>query len=640
MSKINSIQQKSKKLHGDVYKKALLAMAALAALSVLIYSVSTAWYSNIAETKGMVIETDVWGFDGQVQVKEAAAPVAPGGIGFVNMQISNDSDQINTLYVSVDKSGMSEELQKRIYFYAPAATQVGKETVGKVYLSPYNSFAYTVMPKSTLLLSQEHTAATPVCYEWVYDMVGYYVYGTLSEARGSYTFTGRDSTLQPEYIRPVVYDFSKATFDENGNLLTVDGSTTTREFLNKLAETDGYDAIGDKEGDSNYYPVSVKTNADETKTGVWVYLCTRSEVEKATELDTRIGEYAYLVKNERKAEGYDDIKALKYNAQIHVTAQTLRTVETNVEDQESLLAALSDSGEAYQKICLTKDLEVTDALKIAENKKVVLDLNGKLILCSGTAASDPVLDIAPNSQVTVMNGTINGAGRETAVHVVGADVAFSEVTIQGRLLIDDSLSVNTQNKTSLVRLYRSELTADGADQVGIHVFGNGENSSQSTAVIVENSKIKASFIGICGNGSDAYYGTEIQIKDSSVSGTWAGIYQPQRSSRLTVFGGSVIEGFTAIAVKGGSVIVRDSTVRATAEPGAKGLIKNPTDAQLSKNGFIDTGAAVYVEANYAWADKIRVELTKSTISSRANEPVLVLGPQKEKITLTQVEVRQ
>ena len=642
MSKINSIQQKSEKLHGDVYKKALLAMAVLATLGVLIYSVSTAWYSNIAETKGMVIETDVWGFDGQVQVKEAAAPVAPGGIGFVNMQISNDSDQINTLYVSVDKSGMSEELQKRFYFYAPAATQVGEETVDKVYLSPYSSFAYTVMPKSTLLLSQEHTAATPVCYEWVYDMVGYYVYGTLSEAQDRYTFTGRDSTLQPEYIRPVVYDFSKATFDENGNLLTVDGSTTTREFLDKLAETDGYDAIGAKEGGSNYYPVSVKTNADGTKTGVWVYLCTRSEVEKATELDTRIGEYAYLVKNERSTEGYDDIKALKYNVQVHVTAQNLRTVETNVADQESLLAALSapDSGETYQKICLTKDLEVTDALKIAENKKVVLDLNGKLILCSGTAASDPVLDIAPNSQVTVMNGTINGAGRETAVHVVGADVAFSEVTIQGRLLIDDSLSVNTQNKTSLVRLYRSELTADGADQVGIHVFGNGENSSQSTAVIVENSKIEASLIGICGNGSDAYYGTDIQIKDSTISGTWAGIYQPQRGSRLTVFGGSVIEGFTAIAVKGGSVIVRDSAVRATAEPGAKDLLKNPTDAQMSKNGFVDTGAAVYVEANYNWADSIRVKINNSTVSSAVNTPVLVLGPQKDKVVLTQVDVKQ
>lgn len=642
MSKINSIQQKSKKLHGDVYKKALLAMAVLAALSVLIYSVSTAWYSNIAETKGMVIETDVWGFDGQVQVKEAAAPVAPGGIGFVNMQISNDSDQINTLYVSVDKSGMSEELQKRIYFYAPAATQVGKETVGKVYLSPYNSFAYTVMPKSTLLLSQEHTAATPVCYEWVYDMVGYYVYGTLAEKQGKYSFAGKDSASQPIYLRPVTYDFTKATFDDSGNLATVDGTTTTQEFLNTLAKKDGYEGLGTREGSSNYYPVSVKENGDGTKTGVWIYLCTQTEIEKATELDTRIGEYAYRVKNELSIEDYGDIKALKYNVQVHVTAQNLRTVETNVADQESLLAALSapDSGEAYQKICLTKDLEVTNALKIAENKKVVLDLNGKSILCSGTAASDPVLDIAPNSQVTVMNGTINGAGRETAVHVVGADAAFSEVTIQGRLLIDDSLSANTQNKTSLVRLYRSELTADGADQVGIHVFGNGGKSSQSTAVIVENSKIKASFIGICGNGSDAYYGTDIQIKDSSVSGKWAGIYQPQQKSKLSVFGNSMVEGITALAIKGGTVTVLDSTVQSTAESTTNGLIKNPTDTQLSKNGFVDTGAAVYVEANYAWADKIRVELTNSTISSQANTPVLVLGPQKEKVTLTQVEVRQ
>ena len=283
MSKINSIQQKSKKLHGDVYKKALLAMAVLAAMSVMIYSVSTAWYSNIAETKGMVIETDVWGFDGQVQVKEAAAPVAPGGIGFVNMQISNDSDQINTLYVSVDKSGMSEELQKRFYFYAPAATQVGEETVGKVYLSPYSSFAYTVMPKSTLLLSQEHTAATPVCYEWVYDMVGYYVYGTLAEKQGKYSFAGKDSASQPIYLRPVTYDFTKATFDDSGNLATVDGTTTTQEFLNTLAKKDGYEGLGTREGSSNYYPVSVKENGDGTKTGVWIYLCTQTEIEKATE---------------------------------------------------------------------------------------------------------------------------------------------------------------------------------------------------------------------------------------------------------------------------------------------------------------------------------------------------------------------
>ena len=58
MNRSNSTQRKSEKLHSAVYKKALLALAALATLGVLVYSVSTAWYSNVAETKGMIIETD------------------------------------------------------------------------------------------------------------------------------------------------------------------------------------------------------------------------------------------------------------------------------------------------------------------------------------------------------------------------------------------------------------------------------------------------------------------------------------------------------------------------------------------------------------------------------------------------------
>lgn len=640
MNRSNSTQQKSEKLHSAVYKKALLALATLATLGVLVYSVSTAWYSNVAETKGMIIETDTWGFDGQVQVREMADPISPGGSGYVDMQISNDSDEINMLYVTADKSEMSEELQKRIYFYVPSTSKINEETVDRVYLSPYNSFAYTVMPKSTLLLSKEHTAATPVCYEWVYDLEGYYVYGTLAEKQGKYSFAGKDSASQPIYLRPVTYDFTKATFDDSGNLATVDGTTTTQEFLNTLAKKDGYEGLGTREGSSNYYPVSVKENGDGTKTGVWIYLCTQTEIEKATELDTRIGEYAYRVKNELNTEDYGDIKALKYNVQLKVSAQNLRAVDTSVSNEADLLAALASTGEGdYQRIALTNDLELTDTLTIAEDRKVILDLNGKTVRAAA-GSKTPVLEAAPGSQVTVIDGTINGAGRETAVHVVGADAAFSEVTIQGRLLIDDSLSANTQNRTSLVRLYRSELTADGADQVGIHVFGNGGKSSQSTAVIVENSKIKASFIGICGNGSQNSYGTDIQVRNSTVSGKWAGIYQPQQKSKLSVFGNSTVEGITALAIKGGTVTVLDSTVQSTAESTINGLIKNPTDTQLSKNGFVDTGAAVYVEANYNWADSIRVKINNSTVSSAVNTPVLVLGPQKDKVVLTQVDVKQ
>ena len=196
----------------------------------------------------------------------------------------------------------------------------------------------------------------------------------------------------------------------------------------------------------------------------------------------------------------------------------------------------------------------------------------------------------------------------------------------------------TEKRTSLVRVYCSELVSDG--EAGIHVYGNGSENSQLTALIVENSKIQAAAIGICGNGSHNSYGTDIQVRNSTVSGKWAGIYQPQQKSKLSVFGNSTVEGITALAIKGGTVTVLDSTVQSTAESTTNGLIKNPTDTQLSKNGFVDTGAAVYVEANYNWADSIRVKINNSTVSSAVNTPVLVLGPQKDKVVLTQVDVKQ
>lgn len=644
MSTANRIKQTTEKLHSSVYKKALLALAALAALGVLIYSVSTAWYSNVAETKGMAFETDSWGFEGQVQVLNEDDPIAPGASGYISLQISNDSNQINRLYVGADKSGMSQEIQKRIYFYAPAATKVGDETVSRVYLSPYSSYSYTVMPKTTLLLTRDYTAATPVCYEWVYDLQGYYVYGTLTQTNEKYVLTGKDSTTAPVYIRPVTYDLTKATFDPtSGKLLTVDGTTTTRQFLDKLAQTDGYDdAIGTEVGNSGYYPVSVKANADGSQTGVWVYLCSQVEVQSATELDTRIGEYAALVKNEKNTKGYEDVQALKYDVRIQITAQNLRAVETNVTSQEALLSALSEVSEddSYQKISVMSDVELTAPLKVAENRNVVLELNGKTLTYKDTTGTEAALDIAPSSQVTVMNGTINATDGTDAVHAIGASVSFSDMTIRGRLLIDDSDESNSENMTSAVRLYNSNLVAADADKVGIHVFGNGIQNSQTTTLIVDSSTVEGGYMGICGNGSTAYYGTDIQINNSTVKGKWAGIYQPQRDSKLRIEGNSFVEGFTALAIKGGTVIVRDSTITATATSDASSLIKNPTDDQLSRNGFADTGAAVYVEANYAWADSIRVEIKNSSVHSRANTAVLILGPQKDKVILTQVDVRQ
>ena len=643
MSKAKS---EEKRIRGSMYRKALFAIAALAAMGVLVYSVCTAWYSNVAETNGMVFETESWGFDGQIQVEETGTALAPGTSAYANLQISNNSEQINTLSVGVDKSTMSEALQKRIYFYVPAQKESNGELQSRIYLSPYTAYSYQVMPKSTLLLTQEHTSGEPVCYEWVYDMEGYYVYGTLQDG----TLSGAAADESPVYLRPVTYDFTKATFSDSGKLLTVDGKTTVAAFLQKLSQTDGYqDDIGSEVGSTGYYPVSVTTNENGSQTGLWVYLCTKTEVEQATDLDTRIGNYAAL-----KAAGstidssYADIEALVYEVKLLVTSESLYTEDTVVSTPEQLTEALAAAAAAAAgtdetaclQVCLTSDLTLTSPLEVQGGVQVVLDLNGKNLTCSDSNAATPVLKAAPGSDVTVLDGTINGTGKTNAVYASGADVSLSEVTVKGRIRIEDSDSANTGNLVSTVRLSNCEVLADGTNQVGIQIYGNGIKNSQKTTLLVDHCNIESTYFGICTNGSESYDGTSIQVTASTVSGTWAGIYQPQRSGKLLVSENSTVQGFTGIAIKGGTATIRDSVVSGTAETGASGLVLHPTASQMSGSGFVDTGAGVYIEANYQWAEDIQVNIKDSTVSSKANdEAVLVAGPSADKVTLTQVNVK-
>ena len=191
-----------------VWKQALLVLAVLTVLGVLLYSLTAAWYSNVAETTEMVFETESWGFEGQVKVLSSDLQLAPGQNACAEISVTNDGRQINLITVSVDKSAMSPELQKRIYFYVPAAETRSGETVERVYLTPYGGYSYRVMPKSTLLLTANSAADAPVRCQWVYDLLGYYVYGTLNKDNTLLTAEDiaaakREDITAPAYIRPV-----------------------------------------------------------------------------------------------------------------------------------------------------------------------------------------------------------------------------------------------------------------------------------------------------------------------------------------------------------------------------------------------------------------------------------------------------
>lgn len=626
------LAERSRASFGKIWKQALFALAALATLGVLLYSLTTAWYTNVAETTELVFETESWGFEGQVKALDTGLLLAPGQSACAALSVTNDGEQINQITVTVDKSAMPEKLQKRVYFYVPAEAKESDKTADRVYLSTYGGYSYRVMPKSTLLLTADSAADAPVRCEWVYDVLGYYVYGTLD--KDGQLITGREDVEAPVYIRPVEYDYDTAIFQDD-KLLTV-GEVKVEDFVKELLAADGYkDAGKTKVGD--YYAVNTTGTSKTEQTGLWLYLCTQSEIDAATKLDTRIGTYRYLLeqKNEQgnaiplteeQTKEYEDVATLLDGAKatIQIAGQNLRTSIADVTEVKSLTAALTQG----ESVRLAGDMTLEEAVTIPADKDVIIDLNGKQLTTN--VVGQPVLKGAPGSSITVLNGTINGGSRDTAVQLVGSSAAFSGVTIQGRLLIDDKNESNENGTVSVVRLSNCTLKTVGNEQVGIHVFGNGAASSSRTVLLVEDCTIESTFAGILGNGSDDCYGTDIQVLNSTVKGKYAGIYQPQRGSRLLVQN-STVEGMTGIAVKGGTVTIRNCIVNGTAE---EGFLPTEDQVKASRNGWLDTGAGVYVEANYDWADEITLTITDSTISTKTlGVPnVLIVGEKADAVT--------
>lgn len=633
------LAERSRASFGKIWKQALFALAALATLGVLLYSLTTAWYTNVAETTELVFETESWGFKGQVKALDTGLLLAPGQSACAALSVTNDGEQINQITVTVDKSSMPEELQKRIYFYVPATVKQHEETVECVYLSPYGGYSYRVMPKSTLLLTANSAADAPVRCEWVYDLLGYYVYGTLDKDNKLITAEqikagNRTDVAAPVYIRPVEYDYDKAIFQDD-KLLTVDGDKVD-DFVKDLLAADGYKNADTITTVGDYYAVNTTGTSETEQTGLWLYLCTQPEIKAATELDTRIGTYRYLLEQkdeqdrsipltEEQTKEYEDVAALLCGAKatIQIAGQNLRTSIADVTEVKSLTAALKQG----ESVRLAGDMTLEEAVTIPADKDVIIDLNGKQLTTN--VVGQPVLKGAPGSSITVLNGTIDGGSRDTAVHLVGSSAAFSGVTIQGRLLIDDKNESNENGTVSVVRLSNCTLKTVGDEQVGVHVFGNGAASSSRTVLLVEDCTIESTFAGILGNGSDDCYGTDIQVLNSTVKGKYAGIYQPQRGSRLLVQN-STVEGMTGIAVKGGTVTIRNCIVNGTAE---KGFLPTEDQVKASRNGWLDTGAGVYVEANYDWAEEIAMTIAGSTISSAAkNLPgVLIVGEKADAV---------
>lgn len=564
-----------------IYKQAGLALTAILVTVALLFAMSTAWYSNVLEAGSLTFQAEKWELNADHVSSNGNVVAQPGARGILPVSYKNTSDSIVNAYVNVSKEQMEVPLQKRIYFYTETPYTVGSgenaENVARRYLTNSAAAPYTVLSMGQLTMSDDFcTVDTPIYWEWVYDLLGYYV-------RLEPTDDG--SVIEKEYLRPIVYDYDKATFDENGNLATVDGKHMDH-FLQDITAEDGYlnkfvesNITTDSKTGTKYYTVD---NDNQNTLGYYtaIRLLTKQEIAEANLWDT-----------EHAGASFNNVK-------ITITGETANVDMINVGATEDLTKALRSENGGY--IRLSGNLELTENITVSAKKPVILDLNGATL--TGSATGGDLFTVGKGGELTVINGTIkNSAGNTTLFGVNNGKLTVSNVTAtaegesQWGIYIQDNNGTTAQDGDSIVYITHSTISTG---QPTVMVIGNNTTTAQKTRCVIENSTLTSGYVTVCGNGKTVSGGTAIEIKDSIITGKYAAVYHPQDNSTLHAEN-STFTGNTGIAVKGGSMTLHNCAVTGD---GTKG------DPTFQSSGFSDTGAGIYLEAGYD-RDSILITVT-------------------------------
>ena len=597
-----------------VYKQAGLAVTAILVTVVLLFAMSTAWYSNVLEAGSITFQAEKWELNaGDLSTDGSSVIAQPGARGILPVSYKNTSESPLNIYVGVSKENMDRDLKKRVYFYTETPYTVEneskKETVARRYLTNGTAAPYTVLSRGQLTMSDDFCSVdTPIYWEWVYDLLGYYV-------RVSSTPASDGSAVELEYLRPIVYDYDKATFDGNGNLATVDGEHFEK-FLLKLSETDGYlniftenNAIQDPTTGAKYYIVD-NDNRDALGYYTAIRLLTKQEIAAANAWDTEQG---------KNGTSFND-----NDLKITITGETANIEATEVNNSDDLVAALKSEAGGY--IRLQGDLNLTQGIQLNQTQPITLDLGGNTL----TAANAGImLRVNSGAQLTVLNGTVKASGDagDIAFASLNGQLTLSNVRVENTgvaVYITDEYGKST-DPDSTVYITGSTLTGSSTNQPAVMVLGNGTTTAQKTRCVMEDTTIESpNYIGISGIGEDGTAGTEIQLRRCTVTGKAAAIYHPQDNSTLKAEN-TVLSGSTGIAVKGGSVYLDNCVVTGSAAAALAGSFNN--------NGFTDTGAAVYLEAGYE-RDNIAVYITGENTKIIADKQDALLLYHAEKDTNT------
>lgn len=563
-----------KGLRNKILIRAAFSAAILLLTAVLLFSLTAAWYTNVVDTGRLVFVAKQWGFDGTISLADNVFSVSPGDSGIVSMQIENSGRITAHAGITVSKSKLDDIMEKRLYFYVDTPFYRNEERMDRVYINSRGGYTYTLFPNSNISITQSTQSAPPLKWEWVYDVLGYYVYGKVTDT----------SAQIDEYIRPIEYSYDPAitTFSSEGYLETIDGIQSASNFIVSLSRTDGYEGQIDvsKRTANGYYPVYVNSDGY----GVWAYLCTYSEILQNIDDDTQIG---------------TSISNKTYSVEINVTGSNSTETATNISNSDSLKSIIETTG--YANLKLVSDIALDEELVIKSGHQVDIDLNGYKLISNATN----IISANESSRITLTNGTILGNGKSVGIESSGAEVTLNNIIlsdVEEGVRVSDHANVNSTDS----KIYISDSKIIGGSD-GLWIYGNNGVSDHMTNVIVERSTISGNqYIGIVCNGS--YQGTNIQVIDSTVTGFYAAIYHPQKESMLQITN-STLEGMTGLVVKGGTVSINNSVVRGI---GTEDQITAP---EYLNSGFSDTGDGIYLEANYDWETVITVTGDKTVVTS-------------------------
>lgn len=624
MSKTQRAMGNAKK---KLYMQAALMCCTIVMTVVLLFAMTAAWYTNIIQAGTLVFEAETWGFEGSVLLEEEKIiQAAPGDTGIVELSVTNEGESTSTVSVSVTKSFTdSAELMSRIYFYVDEMAVINGETVSRQYLNNTNGYSYTLFSGNTLLLTEKvHTDAL-VRWEWVYDVLGYYFKDTQDD---------KDGFTVEEYLRPVGYNYDEAIFDEDGGLTGISEDVSLEDFLVQLTASDGYEGaykavkaedgtvtLQDEAGNT-VQPVSQCYPIDE-ENGIWLYLCTKEDVENNTIWDTNYG-----------SQTGNDANA-QLHARITLTGHQTRKDAVTVSNGTDLEKLLNETAGGI--VQLGGNLTVEEPIVLNGDAEVMLDLNGHQISYANTEnASEPIFTLSSGTNLTVVNGSIAGDSSTNVFKAVGGNLTLNQVSMDGvynAITVRDHETQNPDGDNSIIRVMNCDLKTN---DVTVMLSGDGTASDGVTTLVIQNSTlVSTDWAVIYGNGSTTpapgRWGTDIQIIGSTLTGYYTGIYHPQKNSQLTVSGNSVISGINGITMKGGSLEIIDSTVSGFGTSEQHGIEAPSESNPPQKSGFLQTGDGIYMETNYGYS--ISLAISGDSLITSVSAEAVRMYPQSKAVTM-------